>query len=83
MTVKRTERSDMIGTVGRPQVDRRLADGTREQAVTCACGRHLFFQDVKGTFNADRECNEKCMGSTGHVCECSCGGKNHGAAHAA
>jgi hypothetical protein len=26
----------------------------------------------------DHECNAKCMASTGHVCECSCGGANHG-----
>lgn len=24
-------------------------------------------------------CNAKCMGAAGHDCECSCGGKNHGA----
>ncbi len=29
------------------------------------------------------ECNEKCMSSTGTVCECSCGGKNHGGSYAA
>jgi hypothetical protein len=23
-------------------------------------------------------CNEKCMGASKYVCECSCGGKNHG-----
>lgn len=26
-------------------------------------------------------CNGKCMASTSGVCECSCGGKNHGMAH--
>jgi hypothetical protein len=23
-------------------------------------------------------CNAKCMNATGRICECSCGGKNHG-----
>ena len=26
----------------------------------------------------DAPCNAKCMASTRHVCECSCGGANHG-----
>jgi len=24
-------------------------------------------------------CDDRCMSATGHSCECSCGGKNHGA----
>jgi hypothetical protein len=78
-TVKRTYRSDMCGAVGRPQVARVLADGRREQAEQCACGRELHFRDVKGSHRPDKPCNAKCVGSIGHVCECSCGGKNHGA----
>ena len=30
----------------------------------------------------DTKCDARCMGATGPNCECSCGGKNHGAAHA-
>lgn len=78
-TVKRTYRSDMIGIVGRPQIVRMLENGTREAAEKCACGRELHFRDVKGTIVADKPCNAKCIGSIGHVCECQCGGKNHGA----
>ena len=26
------------------------------------------------------KCDARCMGATWHDCECSCGGKNHGAA---
>lgn len=25
------------------------------------------------------KCSARCMNATGHVCECECGGKNHGA----
>ncbi len=25
------------------------------------------------------KCDARCASATGHVCECSCGGKNHGA----
>jgi len=82
-TTKTTERSDRIGQVGRPQIKRVLENGRSEEPGKCACGREIHFRDVRGTFNAAKECNDKCMGSAGHVCECSCGGKNHGAAHAA
>lgn len=78
-TSKATYRSDQFGMVGRPQVKRVLEDGRSEQPEKCACGRELHFRDVKGTYRADKECNAKCTGSIGHVCECKCGGKNHGA----
>lgn len=54
-----------------------------EVAVDCACGKALRFVDVKGTYRADKKCDARCLNSTGHVCECSCGGKNHGAGHGA
>jgi hypothetical protein len=38
---------------------------------------------VLGKYNPGKECNALCMSATGHSCECSCGGRNHGAAHAA
>ena len=52
--------------------------GARAQALTC-CGTYVKAATVKGTRNADIPCGAKCLSSTGHVCECSCGGKNHGA----
>jgi hypothetical protein len=44
------------------------------------CGRILPKVDlIEGTVSEDRECNERCMGATtGGVCECRCGGQNHG-----
>lgn len=32
-----------------------------------------------GKFIKEIVCNSKCTGAIGHNCECSCGGKNHGA----
>ena len=78
--VKRVYRSDNIGCVSE-SVKRTLEDGSREQALLCDCGKHLFYQDVKGTYNANHKCNAKCLNSISHICECSCGGKNHGAGH--
>lgn len=37
---------------------------------------------VSGKFSAVHTCGSKCLSSTGPACECSCGGKNHGAGHA-
>lgn len=44
--------------------------------VVC-CGEMVHARMVKGSTN-DTRCGAKCTGSKGHVCECSCGGKNHG-----
>lgn len=45
----------------------------------CPKSRVAIMMAVVGRFVADKKCNAKCLGSTGHLCECSCGGKNHGA----
>ena len=53
-------------------------------AIRCRkCGRAVAAKSVRGVFVAEKKCNAKCESSVGHSCECSCGGKNHGAAHAA
>jgi hypothetical protein len=38
--------------------------------------RKIFFKSNPSL----HKCDARCMGATGHDCECSCGGKNHGAA---
>lgn len=51
-------------------------------ALDCRlCGQPRFARMVRGKFRADIKCNGKCMSATGCQCECSCGGKNHGAGH--
>jgi hypothetical protein len=44
------------------------------------CGERMPKVDViDGRSSDDRECNARCMGATtGGVCECRCGGSNHG-----
>lgn len=64
-----------------------LMDGRHESheptmACDCHADRRPHYRAVKGTFSATVKCNGKCTGSKGHVCECECGGKNHGAGHA-
>ena len=71
-----TRRSDMNREVSR-NVTERNEDGTRAVALTC-CGTYVKARTVKGSYRADVKCGAKCLSSRGHLCECSCGGKNHG-----
>lgn len=51
-----------------------------EICVACrGCGRARRARAVQGRYSAKHTCNAKCLSSTGPACECSCGGKNHGA----
>jgi hypothetical protein len=45
------------------------------------CNKARRAGSVKGKYSARHECNAKCLASTGTACECSCGGKNHGASY--
>lgn len=47
--------------------------------LSCDCGKMARLFKVDGTYNAEKKCDGRCMAARGHVCECSCGGKNHGA----
>jgi hypothetical protein len=47
------------------------------------CGKPRYAKRVRGVYSAKHVCNDKCMSSTGTVCECSCGGRNHGGAYSA
>lgn len=49
-------------------------------STVAGCGHKVALKRVQGVVT-DHVCNAKCMSSTGPVCECSCGGKNHGAGH--
>lgn len=45
----------------------------------CSCGKEVHLRPVAGRVSPDHKCGAKCLNSKGHVCECSCGGANHGA----
>lgn len=36
---------------------------------------------IKGHYSADHKCDKRCENATGQLCECQCGGENHGKAH--
>ncbi len=58
--------------------------GGYDCVVTCkACGAQSVARPVLGRIVKAKKCDARCLASTGHNCECSCGGKNHGAGHAA
>lgn len=49
--------------------------------IKCECGKILlldFGKPIYGKFVKETICDGKCLNATGHNCECSCGGKNHG-----
>jgi hypothetical protein len=48
-----------------------------------ACPEHgrYYLAALHGAVS-EHKCNAACMGARGPVCECSCGGSNHGAWHA-
>lgn len=63
-------------------------NSARQRAASAAhglsCTEHgmpLRFTSLAGTYNAEKECNGRCMGSTGPACDCACGGENHGRNH--
>ncbi len=44
---------------------------------------YFSHEPIRGHYNAAIKCDGRCMGATGHNCECSCGGANHGLSSAA
>lgn len=50
--------------------------------IRCECGGRVGkLLPLKAKISTKHVCGAKCLASTGHSCECSCGGKNHGAGH--
>lgn len=46
-----------------------------------ACGENRWnAKKVKG-YTTEHACDARCTEAKGHICECACGGKNHGALH--
>jgi hypothetical protein len=55
---------------------------------TCNPGGHLggigfTLRKIDGYLSENKKCDRRCTEATGHVCECSCAGENHGCDHAA
>ena len=46
----------------------------------CQCQQVVALKPVKVT-TTDKQCDSRCTGAVRQSCSCSCGGKNHGAAH--
>lgn len=62
---RRSHNADVMGDLRCPKCNVNLPKGTR----------------IEGHYNPKHVCSAKCMSATGGVCECSCGGENHGANH--
>ncbi len=48
-----------------------------------SCGRKMVYGALMARVSANVPCDARCTGARGHTCDCSCGGKNHGAGWAA
>lgn len=46
----------------------------------CICGRPVSGDEIAGA-PTSHKCDARCINATGPLCECSCGGKNHGGAY--
>lgn len=44
------------------------------------CYRAMSWHYLRAFANTSTPCNDKCITSRTHICNCSCGGKNHGTA---
>lgn len=49
----------------------------RIKCAACGCGR-MTGRPIEGHLNPAVKCGAKCTHAKGHVCECECGGANHG-----
>lgn len=52
---------------------------TKAPVIACTCGGTMGGRMIEASIS-DHKCDARCMNSRGHVCECSCGGANHGKA---
>lgn len=67
---------------GRCKSHRRFDAGATAAVVNRApfavcCGEQMAPRVIKGTKTSEA-CGSRCRSSKGHVCDCSCGGENHG-----
>jgi hypothetical protein len=60
-----------LATYREPQ---RFLDAERWQMSQVFCE----YLQVNGSVNNTVKCDARCEGATRHICECSCGGENHG-----
>ncbi len=66
-----------------PEDTNRHPFSTPEWDKRCPSCQHIGTvkaSEVIGT-TTSKPCDDRCMTATNHVCNCSCGGKNHGKFH--
>lgn len=91
MTTTKTRAANYLGrcanghahrfTTEQVMTNRRVSnDGDRFPCTKC--NRLVIAKAIKGTHNPAKICDARCVGAVRHVCDCSCGGDNHGGAHA-
>lgn len=69
----------VMTTMIRPSQLNALRARGEEVVLACTyCGQPRKAKPIEGTYSEHRECNDACMFARGPVCDCSCGGANHG-----
>lgn len=58
-------------------MDSTLADGAHDHPQTA-----VNFKPLNGTYAETKRCDQACENAASNKCVCSCGGVNHGRAHA-
>ena len=54
-------------------------NGGYPRCLLCpVCGIQMNPRRVEGHADPNEPCDGRCTGAIGHICNCSCGGKNHG-----
>lgn len=59
---------------GRPTV----YGGDVEMGICSGCSKMMTPGLLVGRVRPEHKCDARCLASRGPVCDCSCGGKNHG-----
>lgn len=84
--MRKTLKSTWICRCKGCKAHKRIEGGTEVEvwngkpAVRCNCGAGTMVAKLLQGATSEHECGDRCMSSKGHVCECSCGGANHGVA---
>lgn len=67
-------------------IEWRSADGSSAHSSGIYCAHHRYplrWKAINGVVSEKHVCDARCINAIGPNCECSCGGKNHGAGYSA
>ena len=54
--------------------------GSDDGKMRSLINSYVSWREIMGVVKTTVKCDARCEGATRHICECSCGGMNHGSA---